>query len=67
MSGNTIRQAVAMLSNPHRAVIYRAYYLKRTTADIAVEYRTSESTVRTELHEAMQELGRLFREGHVAV
>ncbi len=41
-----IRQAMAKLSNPHRAMIYRAYYLKRTTAQIAAEVDTSEHVVR---------------------
>ena len=57
MTGRTpIRQAVAMLSSPHRAVIYRAYFLGHSTAQIAAEYRITESAVRAELHDAMKAL-----------
>lgn len=65
--GRVIRQAMAMLSNPHRALIYRAYYLGRTTAQIASEYRTTERIVRAELHDAMLELRRILRGAHAAV
>jgi RNA polymerase sigma-70 factor (ECF subfamily) len=53
--GRLIRHAMAMLPVPHRALIYRAYYLGRTTAQIA------------ELHEAMRELHRILRGAHAAV
>lgn len=62
-----IRQAMAMLSIPHRALIYRAYYLGRTTAQIASEYRTTEPIVRTELHDAMLDLRRILRGAPAAV
>ena len=62
-----IRQAMAMLSNPHRAMIYRAYYLERSTAQIAAEYATTEHVVRAELHDAMQALRRILRDVHAAV
>ena len=62
-----IREAMAMLSNPHRAVIYRAYYLERSIAQIAAEYATTEHVVRAELHDAMQALRRILRDVHVAV
>lgn len=65
--GRVIRQAMAMLSIPHRALIYRAYYLGRSTEQIASEYRTAECTVRAELHDAMLELRRLLRGAHAAV
>ncbi|MDT5018952.1 MAG: polymerase sigma-70 factor, subfamily [Mycobacterium sp.] len=51
-----MRQALANLSSRHRAVIYRAYFLKRTTAQIAAEFDTSECAVRARLHDAMREL-----------
>jgi RNA polymerase sigma-70 factor, ECF subfamily len=57
-----IRQAMAMLSNPHRAVIYRAYYLERTVAQIAAEYHTTETVVRAELHDAMKALQCILRQ-----
>ena len=62
-----IREAMAMLSNPHRAMIYRAYYLERSTAQIAAEYATAEHVVRAELHDAMQALRRILRDVHAAV
>ena len=62
-----IRQAMAMLSSPHRAVIYRAYYFRRTTAQSAAELRTSECAVRAELHDAMQEFRRNLLQAHVTV
>lgn len=62
-----IRQALAMLSNAHRALIYRAYYLGRTTAQIASEYRTTEHIVRGDLHDAVLELHRILSGAHAAV
>ncbi len=62
-----IRQALAKLPNPHRELIYRAYYLKRSTAQLAVECGTSESVVRAQLHDAMREFRRALRDVHVTV
>ncbi len=62
-----IRNAMAKLSNPHRAMIYRAYYLKRTTTQIAAELHTSEEIVRSNLHDAMRGLRRMLLEAHVAI
>jgi DNA-directed RNA polymerase specialized sigma24 family protein len=62
-----IRRAMAMLSSPHRTVIYQAYYFERTIAQIAAELRTSECAVRAELHDAMQEFRRNLREAQVTV
>ena len=59
-----IRQAMATLSGPHRAVIYRAYYLERSTAQIAAEYHTTEDVVRTRLHVAVRELLHKLRDVH---
>ena len=68
MSDRTkIRKGMAKLSNRHRAMIFRAYYLKRTIAQIAAELDTSENVVRSTLHDAMQELRRILRETHMAV
>jgi len=68
MTDRTVmRQAMAMLSSPHRAVIYRAYYLERTTAQIAAECATTEHVVRAELHDAMQALRRILRDVRVTV
>jgi RNA polymerase sigma-70 factor (ECF subfamily) len=65
--GTVIRQAMATLSQPHRALIYRAYYLGHTTAQIASEYRTTERIVRAELHDALLELRRILRAAHAPV
>ena len=65
--GRVVRQAMAMLSIPHRELIYRAYYLGRTTAQIASEDCTTEPAVRAELHDAMRELLRILRGAHAAV
>lgn len=62
-----IRQAMAKLSGPHRAVIYRAYYLRRSTAQIAAEYHVTEGIVRARLHDATRELHRILRAAHAAV
>ena len=59
-----IRQAMATLSSAHRAVIYRAYYLKRSTAQIAAEYHTTECVVRARLHDATRELLHRLRDVH---
>lgn len=64
--GRVIGQALTRLSNPHRALIYRAYYLKRTTAEIAAEWDVCEETVRSLLHDAMQELRRILVDADAA-
>jgi RNA polymerase sigma-70 factor (ECF subfamily) len=65
--GRVIRQAMAMLPNPHRALIYRAYYLGRSAAQIASENCTTEPIVLAELHDAMLELRRILRGVRAAV
>lgn len=60
----SVRQAMAKLTSSQRGLIYRAYYVKRTTAQIAAELRTSECAVRAELHEAMLALRRALRDAH---
>lgn len=62
-----IRQAMAELSHPQRALIYRAHHLGRTTAQIASEYRTTETAVRAELHDAMWRLRRALSAASAAV
>jgi len=59
-----IRQAMATLSSPHRALIYRAYYLERSTAQIAAEDHTTECLVRARLHDAIRELLHRLRDVH---
>lgn len=48
--------AMAQLSSDHRAVIRRAYYLGRTTAQIAEELQIAEGTVKSRLHYAIRAL-----------
>ncbi len=62
-----IRQAVAMLTDPHRAVIYRAYYLERSAAQIAAEDHTTEHLVHSRLHDAVRELLGHLRDVHAVV
>ena len=52
-SADQIKNALARLSSRNRAVIYRSYYLGRTTAQIAAELGTDDDVVKGELHEAL--------------
>ena len=54
--GNLVRDAVARLSDWDRAVIYRSYYLGRTTSQIAAEFRTDDELVKHDLHRALHAL-----------
>ena len=54
--GNLIRDAVAHLSDWDRAMIYRSYYLGRTTTQIAAELRTNDDLVKQGLHHALHAL-----------
>lgn len=57
-----IRDAVARLSDRHRAVIYRSLCLKRTTSQIAAELRTDDQRVKQELHHALHALRRTLND-----
>jgi len=59
-----VRQAMATLSGPHRAIIYRAYFLERSTVQIAAEDHATESDVRARLHDALRELLHRLRDVH---
>lgn len=54
--GNLVRDAVARLSDWDRALIYRSYYLGRTTTQIAAEFRTDDELVKHDLHCALHAL-----------
>ena len=56
-----------MLSNPHRAVIYRAYYLERSAAQIAAEYQIAESACVPNSTTRCTSCGRNLRDVHVTV
>jgi DNA-directed RNA polymerase specialized sigma24 family protein len=51
-----IRDAMAQLSDRHRAVIYRSLCLKRTTSQIAAELRTDDQLIKQDLHHALHAL-----------
>lgn len=52
-SVDQVKGALARLSSRYRAVIYRAYYLGWTTAQIARDLGIDDDTVKGELHEAL--------------
>jgi RNA polymerase sigma-70 factor, ECF subfamily len=54
--GNLLRAAVAQLSDRDRGMIYRSYYLGRTTTQIAAEFRVNGDVVKYELHHALRAL-----------
>lgn len=49
-------EALEQLSDEHRAVIRRAYYLGWTTAQIAADLQIAEGTVKSRLHYAVRSL-----------
>ena len=51
-----IRDAMALLSDRHRAVIYRSLCLKWTTTQIAAELRTDDWLIKQDLHHALHAL-----------
>ena len=51
-----VRDAVACLSDWDRVVIYRSYYLGRTTTQIAAEFSTDDGLVKRDLHRALHAL-----------
>lgn len=54
--GALIKDAVAGLSDWDRAVIFRSYYLGRTTTQIAAEFSTDDELVKHDLHHALHAL-----------
>ena len=51
-----VGDAMAQLSDDHRAVIRRSYYLGWTTAQIAADLQIAEGTVKSRLHYAVRAL-----------
>jgi len=51
-----VREAMAQLSDPQLAMIYRSHYLGRTTTQIAAELGTNGEVVKHELHRALHTL-----------
>lgn len=54
--------ALAQLSEEHRAVIRRSYYLGWTTAQIAADLQIPEGTVKSRLHYAVRTLRLMLQE-----
>ncbi|MDT7762747.1 MAG: polymerase sigma-70 factor, subfamily [Mycobacterium sp.] len=54
--------ALTQLPADHRAVVRRAYYQRRTTAQIAADLHIAEGTVKSRLHDAMRALSLQLRE-----
>jgi RNA polymerase sigma-70 factor, ECF subfamily len=51
-----LSDALARLSRPHREVIGKSYYQRKTTAEIAAELGVAEGTVKSRLHYALRAL-----------
>jgi RNA polymerase sigma-70 factor (ECF subfamily) len=58
-----VRHAVSQLSEDHRAVLWRAYYLGWTVVRIAEDLQLAEGTVKSRLHYALQALRRTLQDG----
>lgn len=56
LDADLIRDAMALLSDRHRAVIYRSLWLKRTTTQIAAELRSDDRLIKQDLHYALHAL-----------
>jgi len=57
-----VRDALAQLSDRHRAVLWRSYYLGWTGAQIAEDLQIAEGTVKSRLHYALHALRRTLQE-----
>jgi RNA polymerase sigma-70 factor (ECF subfamily) len=57
-----VRDALAQLSDHHRAVLWRSYYLGWPLAQIAEDLQIAEGTVKSRLHYALQALRLTLRE-----
>jgi RNA polymerase sigma-70 factor (ECF subfamily) len=54
--GKLATEALRALSEWDRALLYRSYYLRRTTTQIAEEFRTDDELVKQHLHRALHAL-----------
>jgi RNA polymerase sigma-70 factor (ECF subfamily) len=54
--GKLTTEALKGLSEWDRAILYRSYYLRRTTTQIADEFRTDDDIVKQDLHRALHAL-----------
>ena len=62
-----VGDALTQLPADHRAVVRRAYYQRRTTAQIAADLHIAEGTVKSRLHDAIRALWLQLREMGVAL
>ena len=62
-----LADALAQLPADHRAVVRRAYYQRRTTAQIAADLHIAEGTVKSKLHDALRALQLQLRQMRVAL
>jgi hypothetical protein len=60
-----LRDALAQLSAEHRAVVWRSYYLRWTTAQIADDLHIAEGTLKSRLHYALLALRLTLQEMEV--
>jgi DNA-directed RNA polymerase specialized sigma24 family protein len=51
-----VSEAFARLHRSHREVVYRAYYLRWTTGQIAADLNVTEPVVKCRLHDALRTL-----------
>ncbi|HEY0228937.1 MAG TPA: sigma factor-like helix-turn-helix DNA-binding protein [Mycobacterium sp.] len=59
-----ISEAFARLHRSHREVIYRAYYLRWTTGQIAADLNVTEPVVKRRLHDALRTLRFALNDRH---
>ena len=64
--GDAMANAMAQLSNEHRAVIRRSYYQGWSTSQIANDLGIAEATVKSRLHYAVRALRLALQEKGVA-
>lgn len=57
------RDALAQLSDRHRAVLYRSLRLGLTTAQIAAELGTDDRSVKQDLHRALRAVRETLQDG----
>lgn len=57
-----VRQAMAQLSDHHRAVLWRSYYLGWPLAQIAEDLQIAEGTVKSRLHYALRAMRQTLQE-----
>jgi RNA polymerase sigma-70 factor (ECF subfamily) len=62
--GKLTTEALKGLSEWDRAILYRSYYLRRTTTQIAEEFSTDDELVKQHLHRALHALRAAVQHRH---